>query len=54
MGYNGYANKDEFHRALQQYDKQYIEDRERTLRENPEGLRHEGCDHAYGICSEGV
>lgn len=53
MSYNGYASQDEFHQALAARSADWIADRERQLRDNPEGLRHEGCDHAYGICSEG-
>lgn len=49
--YNGYANQDEFHAALSARSAAYVDAREKSLRENPEGLRHEGCDHAYGICS---
>jgi hypothetical protein len=49
--YNGYASREEFYRALDQLSIGYVVERERRLRENPEGLRHEGCDHAYGICS---
>lgn len=51
MSYNGYANQDEFHAALAARAAKYAADRNRRLAENPEGLRHEGCDHAYGICN---
>lgn len=49
--YNGYANQDEFHKALQADMKEYIEAREQAMKENPESWAHADCDHAYGICS---
>lgn len=49
--YNGYESQDAFHEALRARSAEYIAERKRRLAENPEGLRHEGCDHAYGICN---
>jgi len=49
--YNGYPSQDAFHEALAAMRPAYIAERKRRLEENPEGLRHEGCDHAYGICN---
>ena len=49
--YNGYKDQDAFHEALRARQQDYIDARNRMAKENPEGLRHEGCDHAYGICS---
>ena len=50
--YNGYANQDEFHEALAARRADYLAKREAVLAEHgAEALRHEGCDHAYGICS---
>lgn len=50
MSYNGYPSQEAFHQALRERAPAYIAERERKLAENPEGFRHEGCDHAYGIC----
>jgi hypothetical protein len=49
--YNGYANQDEFHKALAEGFQAYAEAYEKGMRENPEGWRHAGCDHANGYCS---
>lgn len=49
--YNGYANQDEFHKALQAGMKEYADAREKGMKENPQGWAHADCDHAYGICS---
>jgi hypothetical protein len=51
--YNGYADQQAFVAALADGFADYIAQRNKKLKENPEGLRHEGCDHAYGICSAG-
>lgn len=53
MSYNGYPSQDAFHEALAARAPAYIAARNKQLEENPEGLAHEGCDHAYGICSAG-
>lgn len=50
--YNGYANQEEFHKALQEGMAEYAKAREEGMRENPEGWKHANCDHAYGYCSE--
>ena len=49
--YNGYANQEEFHKALQEGMAEYAKAREEGMKENPEGWLHAECDHAYGICS---
>ncbi len=49
--YNGYANEDEFHKALAEGFQAYAEAYEKGMRENPEGWRHAGCDHSNGYCS---
>ena len=51
--YNGYADQDAFHEALAAMFPAYIAERNKQAAENPEGLRHDGCDHAYGICNGG-
>lgn len=50
--YNGYANQDEFHKALAKGFEEYAKAFEKGMRENPEGMKHAGCDHVYGYCSE--
>ena len=49
--YNGYANQDEFHKALQEGNKKYAEAYEKAMKENPQGWTHANCDHAYGYCA---
>lgn len=49
--YNGYKDQDAFHEALAAMWAESIAKREELLAQNPEGFRHEGCDHAYGICA---
>jgi hypothetical protein len=49
--YNGYANQDEFHKALQEGMKEWVEAYEKGMKENPEGWAHALCDHAYGYCN---
>jgi hypothetical protein len=53
MSYNGYPNQAAFHEAMAARFPAYQRIRAGRLKKNPEGLWHEGCDHAYGICSEG-
>ena len=49
--YNGYANQDEFHKALEEGNKKYAEAYEKAMKENPQGWTHANCDHAYGYCA---
>ena len=54
MSYNGYATQDDFHKALRELIPAYVAAREASLKRDPTGvgLKHEGCDHAYGYCEE--
>lgn len=51
MSYNGYPTQDAFHEALAAGFAEYAAEREAAIAANPAGFAHEGCDHAYGICS---
>jgi hypothetical protein len=49
--YNGYANQNEFHKALAEGFAEYAKAYEKGIKENPQGWAHAGCDHANGYCA---
>lgn len=50
--YNGYANQDEFHKALAKGFEEYAKAYDKGMKENPQGWAHCNCDHASGYCGE--
>jgi hypothetical protein len=50
--YNGYANQDEFHKALAQGMQEYADVMDKAVANGTyaTGWTHANCDHAYGYC----